>query len=207
MPRRPVAREKLLTAAIDTVRRKGFAATSVDELCAEAGVTKGAFFHHFPSKDALGVAAAEHWNATTGAFFAAADYHREADPLDRLLAYLRFRRDLMDGPLPGFTCYLGTSVQEAFDTSPAIRDACGAAIADHAATLVPDIEAAIAAHPPRRPVDPMQLALHTQAVIQGGFILAKAMNDPAAARASVDHLIDHIDLLFTPDDRATSDGG
>ena len=43
------------------VRRQGYAATSVDEICAAAGVSKGAFFHHFASKEALGIAAAEQW--------------------------------------------------------------------------------------------------------------------------------------------------
>src|SRR5688572_9342897 len=60
-PARGDARRALLEAAHTLVRRKGWAGTSVDELCAEAGVTKGAFFHHFASKEALGVAAAEQW--------------------------------------------------------------------------------------------------------------------------------------------------
>jgi TetR/AcrR family transcriptional regulator, transcriptional repressor for nem operon len=55
------ARVKLIEAAIATVRYKGFSATSVDEICAAAGVTKGAFFHHFASKEALAVAAAGAW--------------------------------------------------------------------------------------------------------------------------------------------------
>ena len=37
------------------IRRNGFAATSVDQLCAAAGVTKGGFFHYLVSKEALGV--------------------------------------------------------------------------------------------------------------------------------------------------------
>jgi TetR/AcrR family transcriptional regulator, transcriptional repressor for nem operon len=41
-----------------------------------AGVTKGAFFHHFESKEALGVAAAAYWAETTSALFATAPYHR-----------------------------------------------------------------------------------------------------------------------------------
>ncbi len=49
-PDRPSARIKLLEAARTLIRTKGFAATTVDDLCAAAGVTKGAFFHHFDSK-------------------------------------------------------------------------------------------------------------------------------------------------------------
>ncbi|WP_084215387.1 helix-turn-helix domain-containing protein [Sphingomonas sp. Ant20] len=67
------ARDKLLDAAVTLIRRNGFAATSVDQLCAAAGVTKGAFFHHFVSKEALGVAAAGHWLAITTPLFADAD--------------------------------------------------------------------------------------------------------------------------------------
>src|SRR5271169_1162225 len=98
------AREKLVDAATSVIRRKGYAATSVDELCARAGVTKGAFFHHFPSKDTLAVAAADHWSETSGALFARAPYHRFDDPLDRVLGYLNFRKSLLRGPVAEFTC-------------------------------------------------------------------------------------------------------
>ena len=66
------ARSKLLDAAISIIREKGYAATSVEELCTRAGVTKGAFFHHFPTKDSLAVAAANRWTDLSGALFAAA---------------------------------------------------------------------------------------------------------------------------------------
>jgi TetR/AcrR family transcriptional repressor of nem operon len=42
------------------------------------------------------------------------------------------------------------------------------------------------------------LALHTQAVIQGAYVLAKATQDPAIARASLDHLRRYLELLFRP---------
>ena len=90
-PERGNARTRLLEAARDIIRAKGFAATSVDDLCRAADVTKGAFFHHFGSKDALGVAAAEFWAETTTDFFKAAPYHQPSDPLERVLAYVAFR--------------------------------------------------------------------------------------------------------------------
>ncbi|WP_375186432.1 TetR/AcrR family transcriptional regulator [Pseudooceanicola sp.] len=185
----------MLNVAIDAVRESGFAATSVEDLCRRAGVTKGAFFHHFPTKEALGIAAAEHWSATTGDLFETAPYHAPADPLDRVLAYLDFRKAIVEGDIAGFTCYLGTTVQEAY-AAPALRDACRAGISGHAETLEEDIAAAIALYPPSSPVTPSGLALHFQAVIQGAFVMAKAWNDPATARDSLDHLIAYVRLLF-----------
>jgi TetR/AcrR family transcriptional regulator, transcriptional repressor for nem operon len=201
MLRAATARDKLLDAALTLVRSKGFTATSVDDLCAAAGVTKGAFFHHFASKEALGVAAAQHWSKVTSGFFAEAPYHRHDDPLDRVLAYIAFRRDILQGELPEFTCLVGTLAQEMHQSSRAIAAACDASISDHAATLEPDIAAAMR----QRGLDPAgtdtgwsaaSLALHTQAVLQGAFILAKAKGGPEIARESADHLSRYVRLLF-----------
>src|SRR5690349_12149464 len=122
------ARQKLLDAALSVIRSKGYAATSIDELCVEAGVAKGSFFHHFKNKEALGVAAAEYWSEMTSALFAAAPYHRHPDPLDRVLGYIDFRKALLTGTVPEFTCLVGTLVQEVYETCPEIRDACDASI-------------------------------------------------------------------------------
>jgi TetR/AcrR family transcriptional repressor of nem operon len=195
--RPPNARAKLLDAALDVIRAQGYSATSVDDLCAAAGVTKGAFFHHFASKEALAVAAADHWSAMTGALFAAAPYHDFSEPLDRVLGYIDFRAALIAGPVEAFTCLVGTMVQEAFAASPAIREACGASICDHARTLEADIAAAMAQYGVTG-FTAASLALHTQAVLQGAFILAKARGGPAVALESVAHLKRYFILLFQP---------
>ena len=193
---KPDARSKLLEAALTVIRTKGYSATTVDELCAAAGVTKGAFFHHFKTKDELGVAAANHWSETTSAMFAAAPYHQHADPLDRVLAYVEFRKGLLQGGVPDFTCLVGTMVQETYETAPDIRDACDRSISGHAATLVADIEAAMAERGMTPAWTAASLALHTQAVLQGAFILAKAKGGAEVAAESVDHLKRYIELLF-----------
>lgn len=193
---KPDARAKLLDAALTLIRTRGYSATTVDELCAAAGVTKGAFFHHFKSKDDLAVAAADHWSQVTGALFAAAPYHDLADPLDRVLGYIDFRKSLLQGDVPEFTCLVGTMVQESYETAPAIRDACDRSISGHAATLETDIQAAIDARGLSPEWNAQSLALHTQAVLQGAFILAKAKGGAPAAADSVDHLRRYLELLF-----------
>jgi TetR/AcrR family transcriptional regulator, transcriptional repressor for nem operon len=190
------ARSKLLNAAIAIIRQKGYAATSVDELCAWAGVTKGAFFHHFPSKDALAVAAANHWSELSDALFAAAPYHRFDDPLDRVLGYIDFRKAILRGDVAEFTCLAGTMVQEAYLTHPDIRHACDACIGGHAAKVESDIAEAMKLYQLGTPWTADSLALHTQAVLQGAFILAKAKGSAAVVEASIDHLRRYIELLF-----------
>jgi TetR/AcrR family transcriptional regulator, transcriptional repressor for nem operon len=195
-PERGDARTRLLEAARDVIRTQGFAATSVDDLCREAEVTKGSFFHQFGSKEGLGVAAADFWTETTSAFFAGAPYHRHDDPLDRVLGYLDFRRRIIAGEIPEFTCLVGTMTQEVYASAPAIREACARSILGHADTLAVDIEAAMVRHGIRGEWTAASLARHIQAVLQGGFILAKAANDPALVRESLDHLRRYIEQSF-----------
>lgn len=196
-PKRPIApaRQKLLDAALSVIRTKGYTATTIDELCAKAGVAKGSFFHHFKDKEALAVAAAEYWSDSTGALFAAAPYHQHTDPLDRVLGYIDFRKAILTGNVPEFTCLVGTMVQEVYDSHPTIRAACEASITGHAAKLEADIAAAIKHHGIRADWTARSLALHTQVVLQGAFILAKAC-DAAVARDSVEHLRRYVELLF-----------
>ncbi len=196
---KPDARTKLLNAALGVIRTKGYSATTVDELCAAAGVTKGAFFHHFKSKEALGVAVAEHWSEQTGALFAAAPYHELYKPFDRVIGYLALRKAMLQGRVPEFTCLVGTMVQETYETAPAIRDACDRSISGHAATLEADIEAAMRERNMTTAWTARSLALHTQAVLQGAFILAKAKGGAEIAAESVEHLIRYLRLLFGAD--------
>lgn len=190
------SKTRLLDAALKVVRTRGYNATRVEDICAEAGVTKGSFFHHFRSKDELALAAVAHWVEMTSGFFAEAPYHGPADPLDRLLAYVEFRKAIIEGDIAAFTCLVGTMTQEVHESHPAIRDACAASILGHAATLEPDIEAAMLERGIEADWTPASLARHTQAVLQGAFILAKATGDSAVARETVDHLKRYIELLF-----------
>jgi TetR/AcrR family transcriptional regulator, transcriptional repressor for nem operon len=92
-------------------------------------------------------------------------------------------------------------VQEVYETCPAIREACDASISGHAAKVEADITEAIKRHSIRAKWTARSLALHTQAVLQGAFIWAKAKADAAVAAESIDHLRRYIELLFQPTKR------
>src|SRR5580704_1164561 len=132
------AKARLLDAALTVIRTKGYSGTTVDDICESAGVTKGAFFHHFNSKEQLAMSAAGYFASMADSVFSAAPYREYPDPLDRVLGYVDFRKAILEGELPEYTRLLGTMVQETYETQPAIREACAACLGEHAAMVEAD---------------------------------------------------------------------
>jgi TetR/AcrR family transcriptional repressor of nem operon len=192
----PPSRLKILEAAADVVRTKGYAATTVDDLCAAAGVTKGSFFHHFKSKEEMVLAAVAHWGSWTDEIFATAPYAAAADPRARLFGYLDFRRDLLDREVAQFTCLMGTLVQETYATHPEVRAACDRGMSSHVAGLTRDIEAARLLYAPDATWTAESVGYFIQAVLQGSFIFAKAKQDAAVARGNLAHLRLYLESLL-----------
>src|SRR5690349_10940976 len=85
-------RDRLLDAAQRLIERQGFAATSVDQILAESKSSKGAFFHHFESKRALGQSLLSRFVDADLALLNAGLRHSEGneDPVQRLLAFLGY---------------------------------------------------------------------------------------------------------------------
>lgn len=190
------SKAKLLDAALRVIRTKGYTATTVDDLCSAAGVTKGSFFHHFESKEQLAVAAAEHFASMAQGLFATAPFARATDPVDRFLGYVDFRISILSDDLADCTCLFGTMVQETYDTHPAIRSACHDHLNDHIEQLSRDIAEAKRDRVPDAPWSARGLARFTQAVLQGAFVMAKAENGHGVAAESLAHLRRYLELLF-----------
>ena len=190
------SKTRFLNAALHVIRAKGYFATRIEDICEAAGLTKGSFFYHFESKEELALDAVDYWIGGSDALFASAPYRDHADPVDRLLAYVDFRKALLSGELPDFTCLAGTMVQEVYDTHPALREACYRCITGHAGILVPDIEDAMRQRGMHPEWTAESLALYMQAAIQGAFVLAKAEHGTAIASQCIDHLRRYLELLF-----------
>src|SRR5471032_2421355 len=102
---KPDVREKLLTAGLEALHRRGFNATGVQDITDAAKVPKGSFYNHFESKDALGVAVVERWGATTAERLKGLE--GSGKPLARLRAYFKAMNGL--GPATRFQrgCLMG----------------------------------------------------------------------------------------------------
>jgi TetR/AcrR family transcriptional repressor of nem operon len=190
------SKTKLLDAAMHVIRAKGYAGTTVDDICHHAGVTKGSFFHHFKSKDELAIAAAGHFSNMADGLFGTAPFREIDDPLERLLGYVDFRAAILQGEIPDYTCLLGTLVQETYATHPDIRAACEKALTAHVMMLTRDIEAAKRRYAPDARWSAESIGYYIQSVLQGAFIFAKAKQSPEIARESLAHLRRYLETLF-----------
>src|SRR6185437_5601698 len=93
----PATKRKLVDSGVKLMRLKGFNATTVDDICRAAEVTKGAFFHYFKSKDELAKAAAQRFHERKAQEFHDAPFRKLSDPLDRVFGRLDFVKEAFGG--------------------------------------------------------------------------------------------------------------
>ena len=120
--KRPQTKDKLLDAAHQLMLGKGYVATTVDEICEAAKVTKGSFFHYFESKDDLAETLLERVCESSSPL--RGPELTEKDPLKRIYARIDFVIEMVRkcGDVKG--CIVGTFGQELSDTHPKIRELC-----------------------------------------------------------------------------------
>lgn len=182
----PNLRHALLETATRLFRRQGFIAATVDEICAQSGATKGAFFHHFSSKEALAEECLARWRQGMAASIAASPGVDAADPVDRALALLDFFVGRFSDPKQLKSCLAGTTAQEVSETHPRLRDAandCFVALQRHLQTLLDD-----ACRSRRLKRDTAALATLWIATLQGALVLSKASRDDSVVADSLRHV-------------------
>lgn len=190
------ARDKLLDAAQRLMLAKGYPATTIEEICAAAKLTKGSFFHYFESKEDLGKALLER-DADSGPQTGGSAYRMEKrDPLERVYGYLDFSAQVYQGPRGRTGCLLGNFAQELSDTHPAIRSLCAKRFDEWAATFKRALDEAKARHRPKTTLDTQSLAEHFIAVLEGSLILGKAHRDMGIVRKNLRHFRHYLEMIF-----------
>jgi TetR/AcrR family transcriptional repressor of nem operon len=193
-------RERILDAASRLVVERGFAATTVDAVLEAAGTTKGAFFHHFESKAALGHALVERYAAGDLAmleeFMGLAEAASD-DPAEQVVAFLRLFEDAADEVAHAESgCLYVSFVQQSQLVDERTIEVIVSAVQTARERLAEKLEAAAALHPPRQEVDPTSLADLVFTTFEGAFILVRTMGDPSLMRGQLGHLRRYVELLF-----------
>ncbi|HSJ36080.1 MAG TPA: TetR/AcrR family transcriptional regulator [Acidimicrobiia bacterium] len=193
-------RDRILDSARDLVLRQGFSATTVDAVLASAGSSKGAFFHHFPSKAALGRALVERYSeadARTLDEALTAVEQEEDDPGRQLIAFVRAFEEVADEVLEAPpACLFVSFIYESELGDEETAQIVAGSILHWRERLLAKLEEAAAARPGFPPVDLPSLADHVFTVMEGGFLLVRALDDPTRMRAQLAHLRHYLELLF-----------
>lgn len=175
-------RERILDLAYDAVIRKGFAATSIEELVEAAGITKGGFFYHFKDKNDLARQILERYQAENDVFLSEMETRaRELsdDPLHAFLIFLKLYAEAMTQVVvnhPGCLVATITYQDASFDRDVARMNAEG--VLAWRTLFLAWLEEIAEAYPPKVDVDLTTLADNVFAFTSGGLALAKALDDP-----------------------------
>ena len=193
-------RERILDSAQALILDHGFAATTVDAVVGRAGITKGAFFHHFASKSDLALALAERYARLDREHLGEMKAKAQAmasDPLDQLLALLSLYEaefDAMDVPFPG--CLFASYIYESKLFDAATHEVLRESILFWRREMRQWLERVMEVHPPRIPVHLDSLADQVYAVSEGAFVMTKTLDDRSLLARQVRHLRNYLQLLF-----------
>lgn len=193
-------RERILDGAERLVLDQGLAATSIDAILAASDTSKGAFFHHFPSKNHLARALVERYAASDLEFLEEFMTKAEAasdDPAVQLVEFIRLFEDAAEETVAQQPSCLYVSY--IFDRQ-LFEDGTNDMIVDAVLTwrrrIAEKIRLAAEAHRPAIPVDPDTLADHVYATFEGAFVLTRAMSDPDLMRRQLELVRRQVALLF-----------
>ena len=175
---------------------KGFEATSVEEICEKARLTKGSFFHYFENKEDLGKVVLNRFAKNMSGRFQQAPFRKETDPLKRVYGYLDFAIQLSRDPKAPQGCLLGIFSQELSNCCPEIRKLCAEHFSQWTTQLGEDLANANAKYLPKRALDTHSLAEHIIAVMEGSLILARAKQDRRVIEQGLKHLKEYLRSLF-----------
>jgi TetR/AcrR family transcriptional repressor of nem operon len=192
-------KERLLDGAEQLMLAKGFVATTVDEICAAAGVTKGSFFHYFKSKEDLGKAALERFCEVRARLMQENSSRKKTDPLERVYGSIDAAIEMAKSPLAKNGCLLGNFAQELSDSHPKMRSLCAQRFAEWAVVLKKELDEAKAQYLPKSRLDTDSLAEHFIAIVEGALILAKAKQDMGVLGKSLRHFRRYLESLFEQD--------
>jgi AcrR family transcriptional regulator len=195
------ARDRLLDAAETAVLAKGFAATSIEELLAESGVSKSGFFYHFKDKGALAKAILERYLARDRALldqmFARADELND-DPLHGFLVGMKFFAEMMsDLPNNHPGCVAASFAYQDQLFNREIHELNAEGLLQWRKRFRARFDKIAQKYPPKAEIDLDALSDTVSVMVEGGFVLGRALKDSTITPRQILLFRDYVRIIFT----------
>lgn len=195
-------RTKIMDAAQSLILDHGFGGTTVDAVIDQAGVSKGAFFHHFSSKAELGEKLvqryadedAEHLEQTLVKAEGLSD-----DPLQQLLIFIKlFEQEIesLEEPFPG--CLFASYLQQSELFNHNILDIIRESLLLWRTRVLEKLKKIDQKYSPRQEVDLESLADMLMVIFEGSFVLSQSLNENKIIAHQLSHYHTYLQLLFNP---------
>jgi TetR/AcrR family transcriptional repressor of nem operon len=190
-------KQKLLDVSTQLMMSKGYNATTVEEICKIANVTKGAFFHYFKTKEDLGVSVLNLYWQTRSRQFSESKWMVAPTPLQQIQRFLTVVADVFMNDPNGYSCLAGSFSLELATTSTLFRELVAGLFLEWAQQIKPILQQAkgLASSPSMIDVD--LLADYIISVIEGALILALARQDRFVIAQQLNVLYSHLQLVFS----------
>jgi TetR/AcrR family transcriptional repressor of nem operon len=180
--------EKILKAAQDLILSKGYPATTVDEICDQAKVSKGSFYHAFSSKEDMGLALLNWYHEGGDHRLFRGPFNDFEDPMDKMFGFLdhveKFSKELW-----GNGCLLASLGMELAETNPKIRTEVSRIFKSLIHRLEKIFEPASNGHSAR------ELAEQFLVMLEGSIVLARVNKNWSVVNRGFQNFRDHLKVL------------
>jgi len=193
-------RDKILDSAQELIFKHGFTATTLDLVLKDAKLTKGAFFHHFSSKDDLALALIERYLANEKGMLAKLIEGAETvtrDPYQQILIIIGFIIQAIEDETPlSHGCLFASYAFEMSGFDARTKELAREGFTVWRKVIGAKMAEMMEKHPPRIPTDPYDLADTMLAAFEGGVVIARMENDPQVIARKMAEFRKYVELLF-----------
>jgi len=195
-------KNRLMDIAERLILNNGFTAMSIDEVIKDAGITKGGFFYHYDSKNALAYSLLQRYREVEAFFFSGLFKRSEeltSDPLQQMLVFMKLFAEMMadmDELHPG--CLVASITYESQQVNEQVKNITAEIVLDWRNLFREKIEKINLVYSPNAAVSSDDLADMLSTIIEGGIIVSRALNDPSILVKQLLEYRSYIELLYRP---------
>lgn len=194
-----LTRDKILTESKQLVFENGFSGTSIDQILERTGITKGAFFYHFKTKNHLAKALIEEF-AREDIFHMNEALKKtenlKGDALERLLQFIQEFIDMMCEVDEPYSCLYASYTYEPNQFDQETLNHIAETILTWRNTMTGLIQDVLKEYDTKVKIDIQSLADHTVVIFEGAFIVSKALKGKDLTANHLKHLKNYFELIF-----------